>query len=328
MLMLILALLAWATGSAHADTPAAHSSFIEVRLGLSRAATDRFPLQRFRRYLAIELDELGHISARADGPLGDNVAYLWIDVPDASTVAIQARLAGRPVGQRTLALREGLRVDVAARLVALAASEMLRSQVSKPRARRPQAPKPPPPALLELRTRDNPAIVVDAEAAGAWVPDGEVVMGGPGIQAGFRFARLDHRLFASWMVGGANAATIRWAEVGVGARYLLWLAPRWRLGMGARAAAASVRVHQAASVDGTQGERDGWTGRAGAEFAVERSLGAPLWLTLSLQPGFVLAPVRYVDGDGDREALQGLWMSAQIGFTFDQRFARESFTRL
>lgn len=317
-----------ATSHAQSEQPASASRvpFIEVRLALSDAAAALLIPRKFRRYLSIELDDAGHVAAHGEGPLNDHVAYVWIDLPHPSRVRIQTRVGRRAVTTRSFALRDGLRADVAARIVAIATSEMVRAQAQPERVRRPKLPKPPTPEQVELSTRDNPAVLLAGKANGAWLPSAAAMLGGSTLELSFRMARTKPHLSASWLAGPSDAGSLRWMETGVGVDRTWWLSKTWRFDTGVGAYASLLRVGDAALVDGTRAGRDTWSTRAGARLQVERSLGDPLWIGLALEPGLILRRAPYTLSDGTSDKVEGLFLGLSLSLQLEQRYRASAFT--
>src|SRR6185436_16046021 len=72
---------------------------LELRLSMSPSAAGFLSETRVRRLVEIELDE-GVLAPGTGGPLGDYVAYVWIDRPNAAQIVIEARVGDRPVVRR------------------------------------------------------------------------------------------------------------------------------------------------------------------------------------------------------------------------------------
>jgi len=140
---------------------------------------------------------------------------------------------------------------------------------------------------------------------------------GPSIALGYRRFGVTERLFASWLVGPTDTGPARWFEAGLGADYRIWLAPSWRLSLGASAAFALARftVERAEGVEG--GAHDAWSGRAGGAFGVESRIHGPVWLALTLEPGFILHPVSTEDASEAKNALQGAWLGANLSLSVE-----------
>ncbi|WP_437608728.1 hypothetical protein WMF20_48245 [Sorangium sp. So ce834] len=316
------ALLA-SSGSAPAPSapqlPAAAAP-IEVRVALSRGAAEEVSSVRVRRLLEIELPDGAALAAEPVGPLGDRVASVWVDRPTAARLEIQVRLDGRAVVRRQIAV-SGLTSDVAARLVAIAASEMILAEMRRARApRRPPPPRRPTPDEIELASRDLDALSVSAGPYAAVVSGGPHVLGGAGLTLGLRRLRLTESLFARLLAAPSSGGeTLRWLEGGFSGDYRFWLAASWRLSIGAAASVASVRLPAAASVDGVAGERDTWSARAGLGLGVETRLGGPLWLGLTLDPGVVLRPAPYEAAGGTAGAVEGVWLGVGLSLAAERR---------
>ncbi|KYG08660.1 hypothetical protein BE21_22425, partial [Sorangium cellulosum] len=292
---------------------------IEVRVALSRGAAEEVSSVRVRRLLEIELPDGAALAAEPVGPLGDRVANVWVDRPTAARLEIQVRLDGRAVVRRQIAV-SGLTSDVAARLVAIAASEMILAEMRRARApRRPPPPRRPTPDEVELASRDLDALSVSAGPYAAVVSGGPHVLGGAGLTLGLRRLRLTESLFARLLATPSGGETLRWLEGGFSGDYRFWLAASWRLSIGAAASVASVRLPAAASVDGIAGERDTWSARAGLGLGVETRLGGPVWLGLTLDPGVVLRPAPYEAEGGAAGAVEGVWLGVGLSLATERR---------
>lgn len=293
--------------------------FLEVRLTLSEAAANLLSQRRFRRFLSIELEDAGHVAVVAQGPLGDHVAHVWIDLPAANRVLIQTRVGRWPVAARIVPLREGLRADVAARLVAIATSEMVRAQARPLRARKRKPPKPPTQQQIELATRNNPALLLSGKLSSAWLPSMAATLGGSTLELSFRTARVRQFLAGSWLAGTSDEGPLRWVEIGLGADRSFWMSPTWRFDLGLGAYAASLHMRDAVFVD-NEGT-DSWSARATGRVKLERSLGEPAWLGLGLEPGFVLRPSSFETAEANTGKVEGLFLGLALSVQFEQRFS-------
>src|SRR4051794_15136549 len=63
------------------------SRIVEVRVALSTEVLKKISEPRFRRLLEIELEGSAVLAPGAVGPLGDHVAYIWIDRPTPNQIA-------------------------------------------------------------------------------------------------------------------------------------------------------------------------------------------------------------------------------------------------
>ncbi len=306
-----------AASAAPVATVAPASRIVEVRIALSSEALKKLSEPRLRRLLEIEIEGSAVLAPGAVGPLGDHVAYIWVDRPTSNQIVLEVRIGDRAVVRREIAA-SGLSGDVAARLVAIAASEMVRDQMEPVRAapRRPPAPRRPTEAEIDLASRGLPAIQLLVGADVAFAPQDAAVLAGPSLGIGFRYYGVSETLFARWLTGPSHGGALRWLEFGLSADYRLWLSPSFRLAFGAEAAVASAHLGDATVALGAPGERDTWSARAGGRLGAELHLGGPVWLNLTATPGAILRPVRYESPMG-KGALEGLWMGAGVGLSFE-----------
>ena len=293
------------------------SRIVEVRVALSTEVLKKLSEPRLRRLLEIELEGSAVLAPGAVGPLGDHVAYIWVDRPSEDRIAIDVRVGDRAVSRREIAAA-GLSGDVAARLVAIAASEMVRDQMEPVRAapRRPPPPRRPTEAEIELASRVLPAVQLHTGVDLAFAPQDGAILAGPSLGLGFRYYGISETLFARWLTGPSHSGALRWLELGLSADYRLWLSPSWRLAFGGEVAVASAHLGDAHIADGLPGERDTWSARAGGRIGAELHLGGPVWLDLTATPGAILRPIHY-DSPAGKGALEGLWMGAGVGLHFE-----------
>lgn len=293
------------------------SRIVEVRVALSSEVLKKLSEPRLRRLLEIELEGSAVLAPGAVGPLGDHVAYIWVDRPSESRIAIDVRVGDRAVARREIAAA-GLSGDVAARLVAIAASEMVRDQMEPVRAppRRAPPPRKPTEAEIELASRSLPALHLHAGADIAFAPQDAGVLAGTSLGLGFRSYGASETLFARWLTGPSHSGPLRWLEFGLAADYRLWLSPSFRLSFGAEAALASAHLGDAQLASADPGDRDTWSARAGGRLGAELHLGGPVWLDFTAAPGVILRPVRY-DSVAGKGALEGFWLGGGVGLHFE-----------
>jgi hypothetical protein len=289
---------------------------LEVRLAISAAAARALSEPRVRRLLEIELGDDGVLAPGTAGPLGDHVCYVWIDQLSATQLDVEVRVADRPVATREISIA-GVGPDVATRLVAIAAAEMIRAQ-AQPRPRRPPTPPRPTPAEAELALRGRPAVAFAASGYAAALPASAGGLGGPGLGLSFRALGASEELFGRWLQGAGRFGGLRWLEVGVDAEYRVWLGPRFRLAAGALASVASVQLADVSAIEGVAGERDAWSARAGATVGAELRLARSLWLGLAVEPAVLLRPVRYADAAGANGSLGGAWLGLALSLRLDR----------
>jgi hypothetical protein len=284
---------------------------------MSVAASEQLGSIRVRRLLDIELEDSAALAPGVTGPLGDQVAHVWIDLPDPSRVVVQVRMGDRPVARREVPIG-GLTFDVAARLVAISVSEMVRAQ-ARPRAapKRPAPPKGPTPEEIEISARSAPAVTLGSAFGVAALPGSDGLLVGPSIALGFRSFGASERVFCRWLGGSADPGTMRWFEVGLAADYRIWLGPSWRLALGASASLSWLHFAQVRATDEILGEQDSWSARAGAALALEARIARTAWVALGAEPGVILRAAPYEAEDGARDSLGGAWIGADLSLHFE-----------
>ncbi|AKT36032.1 uncharacterized protein CMC5_001440 [Chondromyces crocatus] len=298
---------------------------IEVRVALSSVAAGTLSEVRLRRLLDIELTDTAQVAATATGPLDEHAAYVWIERPTEARLEIQVRIDARPVVRRGISI-SGLTADVAARLVAITTSEMIRAEIRRARApRRAVTPRAPTAEELELAARDHDALSLGAGPHAAWLPASSTLLAGPGLAVGLRRSRVEQVLFARWLASPVGDSTMRWLEAGLAADYRIWIHPALRITLGASAAAASVRLSNVTAVDDLPGEQDTWSARAGAQISVDTRIGGPLWLGMHLEPGAVLRAVPFRNAAGNRDEIAGAWLG--LGFSLTAEAVSSGSTR-
>ena len=254
---------AGAPASPSPRTPAAEPT--EVRAALSAKAAAGLRGQRVLRLLDIELDEHTPLAAQPAGPLGSDVIWVWIDMPSTDLALIEVRGFEHSVARRTLAVT-GLGPEVAARVVAIAASEMVRAQARAGRTK--ESPKPAPGPTSDEASRAHLLAGITYYGPEFGLPH----RSGPGGQ----------QIYGRWLVNAAREDLVRWLEVGAGADLRLPLpSPDWRLHFGARASAVNARLGSALGEQGDSAGPQEWTAAAAAVLGVEARLAGPTWLELA-----------------------------------------------
>lgn len=302
-----------------AAPPPATSRTVEIRLALSAVASRTLNEARVRRLVEIETESFAVLAPGAAGPLGDHVAYAWVDQPTLAKVVVEVLVGELRVERREIAVR-GLAGDVAARLVAIAVAEMVRAGV----APRP-APAPPhaaarrsTPEEQERASRSASAVLFTPVGAVVALPAASGLLAGTGLSIGFRSFGVTETLTARWLTGATHGSDLRWLELGLGADYRFWLGRAWRLGLGGAGAFSLVRLAGAPAVDGQIDLHDTWSARAGALVSLEAKLASSIWLALSAEPGAILRPVRFTDAHGAAAAVAGAWLGAGLAVHFER----------
>jgi hypothetical protein len=291
---------------------------VEVRMSLSAGAADRLAEPRLRRLLEIELEDDALLAPGTAGPLGDHVAYVWIDLPSPSTALIEVRIGERAVARRELAVG-GLAWDVVARFAAIATAEMVRAQMRPVRPRRTTVPqKRKTAAELEVAARDAPAAMFSGSWMVAGLPSAGVFLAGPSLVLGLRSRRASLGVGGALLGGGVDGGPVRWMEAGLSGDYRFWLTPGWRLVAGAGASLAALRMTEASAVDGVAGERDTWSARAAALLGSEWRLAPAAWLGVALEPGAVLRPAPFTDAAGEAQRIEGAWLGGRLSLVVER----------
>ena len=289
--------------------------FVDVRLALSAAAAGRFSEARFRRLLAFELEDTGHLATQLAGSLGDRVAHVWIDISGVDHVAIEVRCANRALARRTIRVA-GTPEAVAERLVALATAEIVRAQSRPERPKKSQCPKDPLSHDDDLPAGHRFSLIWNGEVLGAWLPQNGGYLYGPGAHLGVAVGPLDQRVFARWLIGAPSQSgpSMRWIEAGLAADHVVFDRISWRLSLGALASAAAVKILRAASGSSV----DTWSAKAAASAAIEARVGRSAWLAFALEPGLILHPVPFT-ASGHPASLQGAWMGISLALRVEPR---------
>ena len=311
---------AQAAASPEPTAVSASQRLVEVRFALSSSAAKQLSEPRLRRLLEIELGDEAVLAPAPMGPLGDHVAYVWVDLAEPSTVAIEVRVGARTVEHREIADAE-LTGDIAVRVIAIAAAEMVRAQMRPLRPpKKPPAPKPPSPEAIEAASRRTDALMWTPQLTAAFVPSVGATMFGPSADIGFRRFGTSAHLFASWLTGPTDFGSARWFEVGLAGEYRAWVSPSWRFAGELSASAAAVRVTDATVVGEPGNGLDTWSARAGGSVAVEWRVREPVWLTLGVGPSAVLRSFDVVTSpSGARSSFEGVFVGASLGVLFEER---------
>ena len=284
---------------------------------MSQAAATQLSDPRFRRLLGIELQDTAVLSPTMIGPIADHVAYVWIDLPEPSIATLEVRVGAGPLIRRSIQL-SGMNWDVAARLVAIALAETIRSQPV--RTRKPPPQKTPSPEQLELAARNAPVLSWTGAVTTAAVSDG-TVLGGTAFELGVRSERVGALLMARWVGGERSSGSVGWLEVGLGANVRWWLGPNLRLALGGFGAAASVHLGGVRHVDDIPASRDSGSARAGVNAALEMRLAEGRWLSIGLEPSAILRPVHFTDMSGASDEMHGLWVGLNVGLQLERRLS-------
>jgi hypothetical protein len=290
-----------------------------VRFALSPTAAKELSEARLRRLLEIELGDEAVLAPATAGPLGDHVTYVWVDLHEPSTVVIEVRAGVRPVDRREIADAE-LTGDIVVRVIAIAAAEMVRTQMRPLRPpRKPPPPKPPSPEEIEAASREADAVTWNPRAVAAFVPSAGAAMFGPGFDLGFRRFGVGAHLTADWLTGPTSTGSARWFEVGLGASYRFWLGPSLRVAGELSAAGAAVRLAGASIGGESPLTLDTWSARAGASIGLEWRAAEPVWLTAGVGPSVLLRSFDLRAAGSVQGTFEGAFVGLSLGVLFEQR---------
>lgn len=299
-------------------SPSRPSPLIEVRLAIAAAAARTLSEPRLRRLLEIETQDVATITPGPSGPLGNHVALVWVDQPTPAKIVVEVRVGDRPVERREIAVR-GLAGDVAARLVAMATSEMIRDgmvPVPKPQSHAPTAQSSTG-EDFERSARTALALTFAPAVEVASLPAAGGVLAGPSLAVGFRMFGLSETISGRWMTGAASGTNLRWLDGSLAVEYRIWHGPLFRVSLGGVGSVSSVHLTDARVVGGTAADRDTWSARAGGVVSAEVRVAAPLWISLGVQPGAILRPIQFVDGAGKGRSIEGAFVDFGLAVLFE-----------
>jgi hypothetical protein len=288
-----------------------------VRAALAASAAERLGEVRVLRLLDIELEERTPLSPQPAGPLGGEIIWVWVEMPSPGRAVIEVRRVERPLVRRTLNV-DGMSPDVAARLVAITASEMVRVQARAPRAKEARKTAPEPAGSRNEGAHALAAVAVSAAFSALVLPTAAPgLLFGPQLGLAHRRGPTEQVLYGRWLTSPFGDTEARWLEVGAGIGMRLALPdPDWRLHFGAAAGAAQLDFPGAETVDGTPG-RHGWSARGTALLGVETRVSRAGWLGLDVEPGAVLHALEATDAAGASRTVGGFALGLTLGLTAD-----------
>lgn len=268
-----------------------------VRVGLSEAAAEKMLETRLRRLLELELPRSVTLAASSIGPLDENALRVWVDLAGPTLVLVQVQAPGKRVELRRVDVA-GLSWDVAARFVALAASESVRSQLAPVVRKRPR-----PPSAAEILAAEASRSTVQTSAAfvGGWLEPASAALFGSRLELAFHGAPLGQQLSLS-ALGGTSGG--HWLELGTGATHRRWLSRALRVELGGGLGLAAT---EGLSGPGLRPESAVYA-RASARAGLEARLDGPSWAALRVEPGVVF--------DAQREEA-GAWLGGSLAILLD-----------
>jgi hypothetical protein len=205
--------------------------------------------------------------------------------------------------------------DAAARVVAIAAGEMVRVQArAEPRP-------PPPPPVTPLPDASRSQLALGSSAVLLWLPEAEPeLLAGPELRLEHRLGAAGQALFGRWLVGGSGERTERWLEIGAEAALRLELGEGWRARFGVQGGAAALAITDAVAFDGVPSEEGStWTARHAGALAIERELVPGAWLGLTAEPGASLRSQSVDAAGGARSEIGGFALGAALTLAAEPR---------
>jgi len=251
-----------------------------VRLALSAAAERRLGAVRLRRLLSIELGRRATLEREATGPLGDELVLMWVDMSE-DRVNLQVRRTGRNLARHELDIT-GLRADLAAHVIAIEASEMIRVQLG--------ASPPDPCVSCALASAKAPrpldALSFGASAALRTFQGGRTDwLAGPRLELSHDGSKFRHGVRVEWLGGEGDDGRARWLAVGVGAAARLPLPERFSVAVATLGADLAI----ASLASGTPSPSEAWITVASARLGLDVRVARRTWLGLRLEPGLAVA---------------------------------------
>ncbi len=253
-----------------------------LRLALSPAASAFMTEVRVRSLLRVELEGVLPLAELPTGAIDENAVRAWVDLPDDTSVLIQAQAPGRVMTRRRLDVT-GLGWDVAARFTALATAEVVRAQLAPVRVRRPR-PYVPTRADIDGADRDRARWVI-AGGGVARAGDGPALLGAE-LELGHATRAIDARLGGRVLAGGGEVHT-QALEAGLSAEHRLHIKPWLRVDLGAAFAVGSAGMVDATRVLGPASDAAGY-GRFASRVGAAVRLVPQTWLGVRLEPGVVV----------------------------------------
>lgn len=285
---------------------------LEVRAAMSPRASEALGGRRVLRLLEIELDESTPLARRANGPLDEEIIRVWLDAPSDKVVLIEVQRTGRGVTRRKLSIGR-FEPEIAARVVAIAASEMVHVHARPPRREQPAESKPGP-AATDHGDAFKTAFALTSGLNVQWMPASapDLVLG-PEIALSHRRGPTGQELYARWLVNSYADQRLRWFEVGAGADLRIPLPePTWRLHVGARAGGVALGLPQAELIDEAPTNPQSWSARAGALVGIEAALTGVGWLELAVEPGAILRSFEATDRAGQSQPIGGFTLNGSL----------------
>jgi hypothetical protein len=202
----------------------------------------------------------------------------------------------------------GFPADLAARVVAIATSEMVRVQ-----ARSVLRPKPEQPRNAgEGDEHGREHFAVGGMAHLLLLPSSQpLALYGPELSLQHRHGITSQTLYSRWLVG-AGDSLLRWFEIGASIDVRLALAPSWTLTLAGKAGGVALAFVDALQVEGRRGSTD-WTVHAGGMVGIETRVADGAALLFAVEPGASVRNLDVISDDGTSHNLGGFTLGLSLG---------------
>ena len=282
---------------------------IGVRLAASPEAEERLGGVRLRRLLKIELEGTAQVEPGATGSLAGDLIRVWIHVPNSRRAIIEVRRNGRPLARRTLAIAS-FPADVAARVVAIEASEMVRVQ-ARAVVRPPVAPQP---ATAPRAEGEGSTIAFEGGLGATFAPDSRpLAFLGPELALSHRWSFTGQRLYGRWLAS-LDGPGVRWLEIGAAFDFRFGLHADWRIKAGLEGGVVDFGLPEGTRILGEASD-DALSIRAAGDIAIERRLSPELFIALAIEPGALVRAVDYTLPDGTSGDLAGFVFGTSLSLS-------------
>lgn len=274
--------------------------------------------QLTRRLIQLEISDV-ELPPRPGEPRTGTV-FFRVLAPQPDRLHVELWDRGEFYGARRVSITGS--VQLRARRIALGAAELARRlrqrRLTDARHRQEETQRKAEERARDAREKRPDGVVLSAGARGAVVGPGGAWIAGPRLQGAWYYpggTRMG--LGLSSLFGKAGSPSLRWLELELAPAQSFRVAPTADLALGVSVGAAAVHVNGVPSVDDVSGQADTWSARAGAFALLEAKLGSGVFLSAGPEAGAVLRRIPYVDAEGERQRLGGLWLGARAAIVID-----------